>query len=552
MAATEEKTSSQEDTDRSEAVQELGKHHSNDVVAEKQTATGGASDLPHGFRLVSIVVAITFSIFLMSLDQTIVATAIPKITDEFGGLDKVSWYGSVYFMTFGGFQSAWGKFYRYYPLKWTFVATMCVFEVGSLICGVAPNPVALIVGRAIAGVGGAGITTGGFTIIAFSASDKKRPMLTGIVGAVYGIGSVCGPILGGALTEGATWRWCFYINLPIGIVAAIGVALFFKAPSAAQPMPAPLKENLLQLDLPGVVLAMAAIVCFILGIETGGQTKPWNNSEVIGLLVGFIVILAALIGWEAYQGEYAMIVPRLFMKRVIGVGAIFQFCYAGAYFLLLYYLPIYFQSIDGSSPIESGVRNLPMVLAVSVAGIIGGTVVSKTGITTPFMIAGAAVTTVGCGLLYTIDIGTSSGKWIGYQILTGFASAFPFQITMNIAQANSEPQDMSSATAIIFFFQTLGGAFSVAAAQSAFVNTIVKDLTGNSLGIDPAKVIATGATQIRESFPSNQLDAILRAYMAGIKAAFIISIALAGASFAASLFSSYKRLHGGKQADVSA
>ncbi|KAL3474760.1 MFS general substrate transporter [Aspergillus californicus] len=499
---------------------------------------------PHGLRLALIVLAIMFSIFLMALDQTIIATAIPKITDDFKGLANVSWYGSAYFMTFGAFQPAWGKVYRFCTLKWTFLSAMLVFEIGSLICGVAPNSEALIVGRALAGVGGAGITTGGYTIIAFSCVPERRPFFTGIVGSVYGVASVAGPLLGGVFTDTSTWRWCFYINLPIGGAAAVAIALFFRQPKIVKPEQATLREKLLQMDFLGVALAMGAIICFIIGVEDGGRDHPWNSKVVIGLLVGFGLLLMVLGLWESYLGERAMIVPRLFMKRAVGVGACFQFCYAGAYFLLLYYIPIYFQSVGDASPIASGVRNLPMVIAVSIAGVLGGFLVSKTGCGTPFMIVASAVATVGTGLLYTLDVGTPSGKWIGYQILAGFAYAFCFQITMNIAQASAEPQTMSSVTATMFFFQTLGGAFSIAAAQSAFVNGIIKYVQANAPDLDAMQTIATGATQLRDAFPAEQVPAVIDAYMSGIKNAFAIGIGLAGAAFLISLFSSWQRLHG--------
>lgn len=165
-------------------------------------------EYPAAFRLAMIIVALALSIFLVALDMTIVATAIPRITDQFHSLDQVGWYGSAFFLTIASFQSTWGKAYKYFPLKSSFLISISIFEIGSLVCGVARNSTTLIVGRAIAGAGGAGIASGAYTIIAFSAPPKQRPAFTGILGASYGIASVIGPLLGGVFTDKITWRWC--------------------------------------------------------------------------------------------------------------------------------------------------------------------------------------------------------------------------------------------------------------------------------------------------------------------------------------------------------
>jgi MFS family permease len=228
------------------------------------------------------------------------------------------------------------------------------------------------------------------------------------------------------------------------------VFFFFHLPAAAQPPKVSLKEKLLQLDPVGIVLAMALIICFILGLQYGGATYAWNSSQVVGLLVGFVVISIALIVWEIYIDEYAMLLPRLFRKRALWSVAPYQFFYMGNLILILYYLPIYFQSIRGASPIESGVDNLPIVISVGIFCVVGGLTVAKTGHATPTMFAGAFFATIAVGLLYTLDLDTSTGKWIGYQILAGSAIAFSVQNGLNIAQANVGPEDLSAVTANLY------------------------------------------------------------------------------------------------------
>ncbi|KAM5349415.1 hypothetical protein ACJ41O_005920 [Fusarium nematophilum] len=432
-----------------------------------KSQTNGVDGYPHGLRLFLLAGASIMGVFLISLDQTVVGTAIPKITDEFGGLYDVSCLGQ-------GLQVL--------DLKKTFILSIVIFEVGSLICGAAPNSKTLIVGRTIAGVGGAGMSVGGTSIVAFSAVPN-------------------------VFTDKVTWRWCFYINLPIGGVTVVVVFVFYQLPNAARPLAVGLGTKLWHMDPIGIVLAMAAITYFILGLQYAGTSLSWSSSEVVGLLVGFGAISIALVLWETYLDDYSMLIPRLFKKRAIWSIAPYQFLFMGSLILLAYYLPIYFQSIRGASPIDSGVYNLPMVISVGIFCVIGGMVVSKTGHATPSMFAGAAVATIGIGLLYTLDLDTPVGKWIGYQILTGSAIAFSVQNALNIAQANVGSEDLAAVVANIYCL-----------------------------------VIATGATQLRSIFTPEELPGILLAYMHGLRAVFALGIAMAGVSCLATVFIPWSRL----------
>jgi MFS family permease len=248
-------------------------------------------------------------------------------------------------LTVAASQSSWGKAYKYFDLKLVFLVGIAVFEVGSLVCGqcidkstsaqsltedpgVAKNSTALIVGRAVTGLGAAGVLAGCYCIIACSVAAHKRPAYTGILGATYGVASVVGPLLGGAFTDKATWRWCFYINLPVGGVSAAIIFFTFSTPAVQRRDPARranLGEKILQMDLPGTFIILAGIVCLLLALQWGGTTKAWNSADVIGTLVGFGLLTIVFIVVEYLQGERAMLVPHVLKKREIWAGGAFSF-----------------------------------------------------------------------------------------------------------------------------------------------------------------------------------------------------------------------------------
>jgi hypothetical protein len=193
----------------------ISKRQSHTGTIEKTRTREDGEEYPHGVKLALISLALCLSVFLMALDNSIIATAIPKITDQFHSLDDVGWYGSAYLLTTAALQLLFGKFYTYFSVKWTYLVAIGIFELGSLVCGVANSSLTLILGRAIAGMGSAGIFSGALIILAYSVPLEKRPMYSGFIGSMYGIASVSGPLLGGVFTDKITWRWCFYINLPI-------------------------------------------------------------------------------------------------------------------------------------------------------------------------------------------------------------------------------------------------------------------------------------------------------------------------------------------------
>jgi MFS family permease len=276
-----------------------------------------------GYRLAVLSLGLCLTTFVIALDNTIIATAIPKITTVFNSLDDVGWYGSSYLLTTCSLQPSFGRIYTYFDVKYTYLFALVIFEVGSIICAAATSSSMFIVGRAVAGAGAAALYSGGMTIIGYSVPLRKRPIYIAALSSMFGIASVVGPILGGALTDKVTWRWCFWINLPFGGVSLAVVFFFFSNPER-QYSHIPLKARLKQVDIIGAIFLICAIVCLLLALQWGGQTYPWKNSKVWGTLLGFGILVIIFIGIQIYQKERATIPLRVFKQRTILVSSLFS------------------------------------------------------------------------------------------------------------------------------------------------------------------------------------------------------------------------------------
>jgi MFS family permease len=513
-------------------------------VTQETTVNGGSEPvrLPGEAEHVTgatyslLMLTLAGALVLSSIDMNIVATAVPRITDYFHTVADVGWYSSAFRLCQCAFQFMFGKAYKLFSIKRVFLLANVISIVGSLLCGAANKSIMLIIGRAIAGLGSAGLLSGCFVILVQSTPLRKRPMVTGVMSAIEGLATLSAPLLGGAIVQYLGWRWCFYINAPIGATTLLlTMCCFSDTPKPNDVARMTLKQKVLQLDLVSNLLLIPALTGLFLAFSWAGTKHSWNSALVIGPLVAFGVLIAAFIYNQKRRGDAAALPLRIMKRRSVIAGFIFIMCGNSTGNVLEYYLPTYYQVVRGYTPAKSGYMMLPIIIAGTIGALIHGFGTSILGYYAPFMLFASIIMPIAAGLITTFKINTSFAQLIIYTGFSGLAYGIGFSGPQNAVQTVLPAEDVPLGISIMLFAQSFGPSVAVAVAQVLFVNQLSVNLNGLVPGLGGTNIENIGLTQIVASVPPAKSRDVLVAIDESLIQTWYLVVALGCATMVGSL-----------------
>ncbi|GAA2280890.1 MFS transporter [Streptomyces atrovirens] len=496
---------------------------------------GGDREHVSGNVVVSIG-ALLLGLLLAALDQTIVATALPTIVSELGGLEHLSWVVTAYLLASTAATPLWGKLGDQYGRKKLFQTAIVIFLVGSALCGAAQDMPQLIAFRALQGLGGGGLIVLSMAIVGDLVPPRERGRYQGLFGAVFGATSVLGPLLGGLFTQHLSWRWVFYINLPVGIVALAVIAAVLHIPR---------RRTKHVIDYLGTFLIASVATCLVLVASLGGTTWEWASPQIIGLAVLGALLAVAFVAVERRAAE-PVLPLKLFRVRTFTLSAVISFIIGFAMFGAMTYLPTFLQVVQGVTPTMSGVHMLPMVAGMLLSSTGSGQIVSRTGRWKVFPIAGTAVTTLGLLLLHQLDADSSTAEMSAYFFVFGLGLGLVMQVLVLIVQNAVPYEDLGVATSGATFFRSIGASFGVAIFGTIFASRLGSELadafrgtrlppgvSADSLEADPRGIAA---------LPPALRPPALDAYATAITDVFLYAVPIALLGFALAWFLKEDRL----------
>ena len=493
-------------------------------AAASNSDAGPSPPTEHAPRIRLIFAALMLVLLLASLDQTIVSTALPTIVGDLGGIEHLSWVVTSYLLASTVVGPLYGKLGDLYGRKIVLQAAIVIFLVGSALCGISQDMFQLIVFRAIQGFGGGGLIVITIAAIADVVSPRERGRYQGYFGGVFGVSTVIGPLLGGFFVDNLSWRWIFYVNIPIGLVALGVIASAFHAP---------VERVRHAVDYLGAALLAAGLSGIVLYTSLGGTTWDWDAPQMVAMLVAGALCLAAFVVVEGRAKE--PILPlELFRNRVFTVSAVIGFIVGVALFGAVTYLPLYLQNVKGHSATTAGLLMTPMMAGVLITSITSGQLISRHGRYRPFPIVGTAVMTVGLVLLSRLEVGTSTALAGTYMLVMGLGIGMVMQVLVLVAQNAVDYRNLGVATSGSTLFRQVGGSIGVAMFGAIFANQLAANLAEK---IPPGVQLPAAVDPLAiKHLPAELRDLYVQALTDSLQPVFLTAAAVAVFAFVLTWF----------------
>jgi EmrB/QacA subfamily drug resistance transporter len=508
------------------------------MTTSSTTSPTTSAEFPLSHRQIMVVVfSLMTATMLGALDQTIVATALPTIVGDLGSLDQLPWVVTAYLLASTASTAVYGPISDIYGRKRTYQAAILIFLLGSILCGLAQSMPQLIGARLIQGLGGGGLLTMGFAIIGDVIPPRERGRYAGYFGAVFGIASVAGPLVGGFFVENLTWRGIFYINIPLGFIAFITISRVLKKNVTSD-----VKSRI---DLLGAALLISWTVALLLWLERS-RAWGWGSPTSLAVLALALILIAAFIRHETVS-EAPILPTRIFRNRVFTVAGACTFLGGLGLFGAIIYMPIYLQIVKGQSPTLAGLHMLPIITGLLIGSISSGRLITRWGRYKAFPILGFAMSGIAMTLLSRIDADTSATYYSLAMLLLGYGFGNTTQVLVLAAQNAVERKDIGVATSTATFMRQMGGTFGIAVFGSILVGTLTTSLaaafpTGPPAGVSADRL--TGSPAVIQQLPDAARLPVIDSFINAIQTTFTWAIPVLVAAFILSLFLKEIRLAG--------